>query len=54
MAKSMGKKGTLCGPNTFQGGSLCEEIYSGAILETDMGKQIPENGLEVGLGSTYA
>jgi hypothetical protein len=30
----------------FQGGYLYEEIYSGAFLETDKGKQIPENGLE--------
>jgi hypothetical protein len=31
----------------FQEGYLCGEIYSGAFLETDKGKQIPENGLEV-------
>jgi hypothetical protein len=31
----------------FQGGNLCEEIYSEAFLETHKGKQIPENGLEV-------
>jgi hypothetical protein len=31
----------------FQGGSLYEEIYSRAFLETNKGKQILENGLEV-------
>jgi hypothetical protein len=31
----------------FQEGYLCGEIYSAAFLETDKGKQIPENGLEV-------
>jgi hypothetical protein len=40
--------------NLSNGVNLCEEIYSGAFLETDKGKQIPENGLEVCLGSTYA
>jgi hypothetical protein len=38
----------------FQGGNLCEEIYSGASLETGKGKQLPEDGLEVLLGSTHA
>jgi hypothetical protein len=31
----------------FQRGNLCEEIYSGAFQETDKGKQLPENRLEV-------
>jgi hypothetical protein len=40
--------------NPSKEGDLCEEVYPRAFLETDQGKQIPESGLEVGLGSTYA
>jgi hypothetical protein len=33
--------------NLSKEGDLREEVYSGAFLDTDKGRQIPENGLEI-------